>query len=144
MKTLTMTLLALGILVLYGTARAAEDDSNHMKRESGRMEHMHGETTGSGPVHEHGGPSGKVKVPPPSKVADLRALATRYRLEAGEARKNAERHRAMAESYARGTKTRYRAKMKEHCEKIVSLQESLASQFEELASAYEEQAQAGQ
>jgi hypothetical protein len=72
--------------------------------------------------------------------AEHQALARYYRAKAADAKRDAEEHRAMAKHYI--GRPGEVGKMREHCDKIASLDEQVAAQYEAMAKGHE--AAAGQ
>jgi hypothetical protein len=67
------------------------------------------------------------------------ALAHYYEDKAGEARKQAEHHRAMGKAYG-GGKMSQMAAMKDHCDKLAKLSDDEAKAFDEMARAHKDMA----
>jgi hypothetical protein len=74
-----------------------------------------------------------------STPAQHKALADHFRAEAASARREAERHRAMAKSYGGGKLVVAEAQRK-HCENLAKSFDAQAADYDELAAAHDAEA----
>lgn len=74
-----------------------------------------------------------------STPKEHQALASYYTGKAAAARKDAEYHRAMGKTYS-GVKGSQLATMKDHCEKLASLDDEQAKEYDAMASMHRDMA----
>ena len=85
-------------------------------------------------AEEHG--LEQVLIESASTPAQHQALADHFRARAAEARREAERHRAMAKSYG-GGKAAVAASQRAHCDKLAESFDAQAKEYDELAAIHD-------